>query len=452
MLLPTLLTIIGSSFASFCGQAAVPFTFQVLRAGYPVLGCARPRCFGWTANGTRVADSAQFYRINGKEDGYLRRSDVLLRQPYRAEGFVPQVSSCEAIYRQNGCDAGQWIGGLAPQADAYSKTVQTRCCSYGPLFNSEDRGIAQLHPGQMVVGGEVTANNRLVAFDYIANLNKIISENGTIIYNVHVRRMQCFDDDAAEFETITANNAIIADAQRGLDKNPLDVKPSDIQLQSVQEQPPAQAMAAPTQVFGQRPGFEQQQVSAAQIDTQSQQLQSAPQPPPSPRYQPGQPQQYPQRSLPQPTQVAPQPPQQHQQQQQQQQQYNQQPQQPYYQQVQQAPQLQVLPYPQQYSLQQQYQQNGQLLQALPQQQGIQQLSPAVQSNPMNNLFPNLFPQQPQQQMINGMAQMPTLAPLKLPRLEDIPKIDIPSIEDVEHAIPPVQKAILSSVARFFGVL
>ncbi|CAJ0576713.1 unnamed protein product, partial [Mesorhabditis spiculigera] len=253
-----LLGLVGATVASFCGQAAVPFTFQVLRAGYPVLGCARPRCFGWTANGTRVADSAQFYRINGKEDGYLRRSDVLLRQPFKTQGFVPQLSSCETNYRQNGCDAGQWIGGLAPQSDAYSKTLQSRCCSYGPLFNSEDRGIAQLHPGQMVVGGEVTQSGRLVAFDYIANLNKIIADNGTIIYNVHVRRMQCLDEETAS-ETITANNAIIPSAQRGLEKNPLDVAPSDIQLQTVQEHN-AQALAAPTQVFGQPPGFQTPQL------------------------------------------------------------------------------------------------------------------------------------------------------------------------------------------------
>ena len=51
-----------------------------------------------------------------------------------------------------------------------------------------------------------------------------------------------------------------------------------------------------------------------------------------------------------------------------------------------------------------------------------------------------------------MAALPTLPPLKLPTLEDIPKIDIPSVEDVEQSIPPVQRAILTSVARFFGVL
>ncbi|KHJ88961.1 hypothetical protein OESDEN_11234 [Oesophagostomum dentatum] len=47
---------------------------------------------------------------------------------------------------------------------------------------------------------------------------------------------------------------------------------------------------------------------------------------------------------------------------------------------------------------------------------------------------------------------PTIPPLTFPTLDQIPKIDIPSVEDVENVIPPVQKAILTTVARFFGVL
>lgn len=59
--------------------------------------------------------------------------------------------------------------------------------------------------------------------------------------------------------------------------------------------------------------------------------------------------------------------------------------------------------------------------------------------------------------IGALPQMPvqmtsTLPPMTLPKLEDLPKLQIPSVEDVEQVIPPVQRAILTSVAKFFGVL
>ncbi|PIO77081.1 hypothetical protein TELCIR_00837 [Teladorsagia circumcincta] len=64
--------------------------------------------------------------------------------------------------------------------------------------------------------------------------------------------------------------------------------------------------------------------------------------------------------------------------------------------------------------------------------------------------------QPQLQMQGlqpiSSTPLPTLPPLTFPTLDQIPKIDIPSVEDVENVIPPVQRAILTTVARFFGVL
>ncbi|VDK79834.1 unnamed protein product [Cylicostephanus goldi] len=86
------LNVLEQTLASYCGQAAIPFTFQVLHSGQPVLGCARPKCFGWNANGTRAGGAAQFYRIDGKEDGYLRRSDQLIRTPFRDRQMIPQMA------------------------------------------------------------------------------------------------------------------------------------------------------------------------------------------------------------------------------------------------------------------------------------------------------------------------------------------------------------------------
>lgn len=54
-----------------------------------------------------------------------------------------------------------------------------KCCSYQVLISAEDRGNAIVKQGQLVVGGEVLDGSRLVAFDYISNLSKSVSENGT---------------------------------------------------------------------------------------------------------------------------------------------------------------------------------------------------------------------------------------------------------------------------------
>jgi len=85
------------SHASYCGQSAIPFRFEVLRNGQPNLGCARPTCFGWTSEGQRSADSAQFYKISGQMDGFLRQ-DAYRRGPVMRVAdtttFQPQYSVC----------------------------------------------------------------------------------------------------------------------------------------------------------------------------------------------------------------------------------------------------------------------------------------------------------------------------------------------------------------------
>ncbi|VDO05716.1 unnamed protein product [Haemonchus placei] len=186
--------------ASYCGQSAIPFTFQVLHSGLPVLGCARPNCFGWNANGTRADETAMFYKINGKEDGYLRHSDQADRSPYRDQGMVARVAKCQETYSKNGCEEGQWIGGIAPQGISQGSDLQVkpvpetsksmiysspflkvRCCSYAPLLESEDRGVAMVTNGQLVVGGEVMNGDALEGFDYIADIKTEGIKNGRFV-------------------------------------------------------------------------------------------------------------------------------------------------------------------------------------------------------------------------------------------------------------------------------
>ncbi|GMT04221.1 hypothetical protein PENTCL1PPCAC_26395, partial [Pristionchus entomophagus] len=198
-------------FSSFCGQQAVPFTFQALKSGQPVLGCARPRCFGvGTTNGT--GEPAQFYRIHGKEDGYMKKSEG-------EKGGRNEMAACSMSFSSSSCGIGQWVGGIAPQADVKSKS-QLRCCAYGPLLQSEDRGIATVKPGQLVVGGEVIDGGRVVAFDYVADLAKTVKADGSVEYNVALRRMSCFDEPIGS----SSVSDIIGE-------------PSDLSLQQVTEKP-----------------------------------------------------------------------------------------------------------------------------------------------------------------------------------------------------------------------
>ena len=86
------LSFAGVTLGSYCGQSGIPFSLEAGPDGQPILGCARPSCFGWNAEGKRAADSAQFYRINGKPDGFLRTTDIQGPIISNATAFKPQYA------------------------------------------------------------------------------------------------------------------------------------------------------------------------------------------------------------------------------------------------------------------------------------------------------------------------------------------------------------------------
>lgn len=80
---------------SSCGPAAVPFSFESLPDGQPVIGCSRPKCFGWKSDAKAAGSPSTFFRINNKPDGYFRKSaDGLPKQILGedAQYFRPQVA------------------------------------------------------------------------------------------------------------------------------------------------------------------------------------------------------------------------------------------------------------------------------------------------------------------------------------------------------------------------
>ncbi|VDM74306.1 unnamed protein product [Strongylus vulgaris] len=395
--------VIHRSLASYCGQAAIPFTFQVLHSGQPVLGCARPKCFGWNANGTRAGDAAQFYRIDGKEDGYLRRSDQLLRSPFRNPYMTPRVAKCEEKYTDQGCAPGQWLGGIAPRGLNGAKGLQVRCCWYAPLVESEDRGVAMVSNGQLVVGGEVLNADELDGFDYIADIRAETTKQGNTVYAVYIRRMECKDVEEA-----APANRLAQPPVRDVVYAAPPLKVSTPYGRQLQQGYGIAAAPAPRYISPPAPPGYNQPLNSMPVAQQSvaQAQQYAPV-------------QNPQTPVMQPYAASP------------------------YLQYNQTPAQAQTAQPQLFGL---FNPAPNPLALSPQQMNGFMQQPAQS-------LPQPFQHQPRQvaQPIST-TPLPTIPPLTFPTLDQIPKIDIPSVEDVENVIPPVQRAILTTVARFFGVL
>ncbi|KAL3081792.1 hypothetical protein niasHT_036509 [Heterodera trifolii] len=197
--------IFPSYLASFCGESTIPFSFEALTDSHPILGCARPNCFGWEMNGEAMDTSekgerrAFFHRVQHQPDGFIRQQ--LASQAPKAFGpelnptewFQTQHSNCAANFtdQSGGCSIeDQWVGGIGPMGDARKSPFQLRCCSYSTLRHSADRGVAIVKAGQIVYGGEVMEGDRQFAFDYIANVQRHVDAKG-VFYEVSVRRMPC---------------------------------------------------------------------------------------------------------------------------------------------------------------------------------------------------------------------------------------------------------------------
>lgn len=181
--------------ASFCGESSIPFSFEAQPNGQPILGCARPTCFGWTADGEPISRNAQFHRVLKVPDGFQRKSSEKPRKMNRIdrELYKEQSAVCETTYESESClRTDQWVGGIGPMYNATILPLALQCCTYDFLRESStDRGVAIVNPGQIVVGGEVLKNGRQYAFDYIADVLKMRSEDDSVSYDVTIRRFLC---------------------------------------------------------------------------------------------------------------------------------------------------------------------------------------------------------------------------------------------------------------------
>ncbi|KAF8356635.1 hypothetical protein PRIPAC_91630 [Pristionchus pacificus] len=182
--------------ASFCGDSSIPFSLEVLGDGQPVLGCARPVCFGWAPDGRAATGTSQFERINDHTDGFVRsaRESIPVFGPEDPRFASPQIAVCDKTYAASKCSRqDQWVGGIAPLGNVTMAPTGLRCCSYAELVRSQERGLAPLRGGQTYVGGEVISGGKLIAFDYISDVAKVVEQDGTLQYQLSIRRMPCAD-------------------------------------------------------------------------------------------------------------------------------------------------------------------------------------------------------------------------------------------------------------------
>uniref|UniRef100_A0A914GWN0 LIM zinc-binding domain-containing protein n=1 Tax=Globodera rostochiensis TaxID=31243 RepID=A0A914GWN0_GLORO len=100
----------SSTVASFCGKSGVPYSFEVLSTGAPVLGCAQPSCVISATDAERDfhEDSQFFTNAEGQPDGFFRDGDRVLKR-YRHATAPKLIANCSGQFNELSCPRkNQW--------------------------------------------------------------------------------------------------------------------------------------------------------------------------------------------------------------------------------------------------------------------------------------------------------------------------------------------------------
>ncbi|CAB3400763.1 unnamed protein product [Caenorhabditis bovis] len=164
MLCLLLLSYVGYTYTSFCGNSAVPFSLEILPDGQP------------------IANQCKLFQ------------------------------TCDKTFESGSCSSeNQWVGGIVPLLNVSSSSTVYQCCTYEPLRIATDVGLATIGSGQFVHGGEVFKYGQQYAFDYIRNIEKKYDINLKVKYEVTLGRFPCLppgDINETITEVIDAKNAI----------------------------------------------------------------------------------------------------------------------------------------------------------------------------------------------------------------------------------------------------
>uniref|UniRef100_A0A914R0M2 Hint domain-containing protein n=1 Tax=Panagrolaimus davidi TaxID=227884 RepID=A0A914R0M2_9BILA len=171
-------------YASFCGENALPYSFEISSSGNFILGCSKPNCLGWANN--RGAPS-RFYNVNGEVDGFVRELKNF-------HSFTNDSAVCEENFSSKKCNGdGEWIGGIKP-GSGISETDEMlfRCCKHSDLKFAKFFTAFDLKENEKFEGGEVfnEETGEQLYFDYISNIVKFMNDKG-VTYEVFVNRLPC---------------------------------------------------------------------------------------------------------------------------------------------------------------------------------------------------------------------------------------------------------------------
>ncbi|WKX93673.1 hypothetical protein Q1695_011158 [Nippostrongylus brasiliensis] len=206
------LTLLPDVRAASCGGSAIPFRFEVLPSGTPVLGCASPSCFGGGVGGSAALHDSVFQANEDGEDGFIREGD-LQRSRTRIGSAPAQQADCPSGFDSSSCPNDRsWVGGFLASPDG---SLRLQCCTYDGLRFSEEVGRPVVHSGEVYSGGEVLRDGRQTGFDLISNVRKIEGGDGSSAYELTVVRMNCIPDPVEATNEVDMNPS---DISRILDK------------------------------------------------------------------------------------------------------------------------------------------------------------------------------------------------------------------------------------------
>ncbi|CAI4232732.1 unnamed protein product [Auanema sp. JU1783] len=193
--------------AATCGGSSIPFRFEVLPSGTPVLGCGSPTCFGAQNGGRNVLHDTKFNVGPDGEDGFIRDGDVG-RSRSRYSDAPSQIADCPSGFDSQSCvNPLTWVGGFLSKPDG---SLSLQCCHYSGLRFGAEVGRPIVHAGEVYSGGEVLRDGRQTGFDLISNVKKVETEDGSIAYELTVTRMNCLPDPPEIFNDVNldASNEI----------------------------------------------------------------------------------------------------------------------------------------------------------------------------------------------------------------------------------------------------
>lgn len=121
----------------------------------------------------------------------------------------------------------QWVGGISPQAHIDSnEAMHIMCCTYEKLKNSQDRGIISLRSGQAVKGGEIrNEEGRQGGFEYVSSIERMFDQYG-VVYTIHMRSFNCVPEPNGETGVEAGANQYLIDQINAIDHPPTKAPPS----------------------------------------------------------------------------------------------------------------------------------------------------------------------------------------------------------------------------------